>query len=106
MNHMEAFPIGLPVKDKDGRTGVVVGHRDGKVLVRETGVPTTEDHPPAVALAPEDIAPIHPRPTRYELLAAVEERLMRAALSIPKTLDGQETIARSILTLAQARALL
>ena len=34
----ERFPLGLPVKDRDGRTGVVVGYGGPKVLVQETGI--------------------------------------------------------------------
>lgn len=101
----ERYPLGLPVRDKDGRTGVVVGYRDGKVLVQETGVPSTET-PPPVPLASEHIAPVHPRPSRYELLAMIEGNMLRVSRSVPATLEGQEAIARSILALAQARALL
>lgn len=92
----DAFPIGLPVRDKDGRAGVVVGYREGKVLVRETGVPSTET-PPPVALAPEYIAPVHPRPSRYVMLASIEEAIVNAA----RRGDGT-----CVLALAQARALL
>lgn len=101
----ERYPLGLPVRDKDGRTGVVVGYREGKVLVQETGVPTAEDRPSAVAIAPEHLAPVHPRPSRYELLAAVEEAILRVARDRPVS-GTVESQARAVLTLAQARALL
>lgn len=92
----ERFPLGLPVRDIEGRSGLVVGYRAEKVLVRETGVPRAEVLPPT-ALDPEYLAPANQRPHRHELLAAVERALLGAAAR------GD---ADSVRTLAQARALL
>ncbi len=113
----ERFPLGLRVKDRDGRTGVVVGYHDGKVVVEELleeagrepilrQTPIEPDYLAPDDRAPQHIAPVHPRPSRYELLAAVEGALLQAARLPTASMEGQETRARTVLALAQARAVL
>lgn len=102
----QRFPLGLPVRDRNGRTGVVVGYTDRDVLVEETIA--EEGREPILRqtpIAPEYIAPVYPRPSRYELLAALDGRVLQLA-RLPTTVGDQEAIARTILALAQARALL
>ena len=115
----DQYPIGSHVTFVEGLTFVVQGYDDvgllDRLVIKQSGAPNTGDFteacvPPEFVrvISPQQEAalPVHPRPTRHELLAAVEDRLLSVCKAIPHAGVGHEEIARTILVLAQARAVL
>jgi len=90
------FPLHSKVRDMLGKVGVVVGYEDGKLLVLQTGTPETGDLVP-LPIAPKHLSRVPVRVELSDLLAAVEQAIVRAAKS---------GMADGVLQLAQAREII
>lgn len=114
----DRYPIGSRVTFVEGLTFVVQGYDDvgllDRLVIKQSGVPNTGDFteacvPPELVkvISPQREAalPVHPRPTRHELLAALDDLLLQVIRGTPvPTMEALDLKVRVILTLTQARS--